>query len=68
MFRNRTNGAVIARSSQPELGWFGWRCQEDEKLLGAIAEAARLDGGTNANHDMTVSGMKTSILVISKSS
>jgi len=34
---------VIVRCSQPELGWFGWRCQEDEQLLSAIAIAAKLD-------------------------
>lgn len=34
--RHAANGAVIARCSQPEVGWFGWRSPEDEKLLQAI--------------------------------
>ena len=38
-----TNGAVIARCSQPEVGWFGWRSQEDENLLHAIGRACAVD-------------------------
>lgn len=38
-----TNGAVIARCSQPEVGWFGWRSQEDENLLHAIGTACSMD-------------------------
>lgn len=38
-YRHRRNGAVIARCSQPEVGWLGWRSSEDEELLKAIAEA-----------------------------
>ncbi|KAK7070785.1 Myotubularin-related protein 4 [Halocaridina rubra] len=37
------NGAVIARSSQPEVGWLGWRSSEDEDLVKAIAEACAYD-------------------------
>lgn len=50
-----TNGAVIARCSQPEVGWLGWRSSEDEDLVKAIAEACAYDSpavsssnGTNA--------------------
>ena len=38
-----TNGAVIARCSQPEVGWLGWRSQEDEALLHAIGTACAMD-------------------------
>ncbi|XP_065333653.1 myotubularin-related protein 3 isoform X1 [Cloeon dipterum] len=34
-----SNGAVLARSSQPEVGWLGWRSPEDEDLMKAFAEA-----------------------------
>lgn len=37
--RDRKSGAVICRSSQPEVGWLGWRSQHDENLIAAIAAA-----------------------------
>lgn len=40
-----TNGAVIARSSQPEVGWLGWRSKEDEDLLKALSDACSYDRG-----------------------
>jgi len=43
VWRNKKNGAVLARSSQPEVGVFGWRCNEDEKLLSSIARSALLN-------------------------
>jgi len=33
------NGAVIARTSQPEVGWLFWRSKEDEKMIQAIINA-----------------------------
>ncbi|CAF1028257.1 unnamed protein product, partial [Didymodactylos carnosus] len=33
------NGAVIARTSQPEVGWLFWRSKEDEKMIAAIIES-----------------------------
>lgn len=39
VWRHRGNGAVIARCSQPEVGWLGWRSSEDEELLKAITDA-----------------------------
>ena len=33
------NGAVIARTSQPEVGWLFWRSKEDEKMIQAIISA-----------------------------
>nr|CAD7201001.1 unnamed protein product [Timema douglasi] len=44
-FRHTGNGAVIARCSQPEVGWLGWRSSEDEDLLKAIADACAFDRG-----------------------
>ncbi|GAV05539.1 hypothetical protein RvY_15657 [Ramazzottius varieornatus] len=43
IWRHRKNGAVIARSSQPELGFFGWRCAQDENLLQYITKACLTD-------------------------
>ena len=45
LFRDKRNGAVIARSSQPEVGWLGWRSAEDETLLQAIPTACAVNGG-----------------------
>ena len=44
-FRNVKNGAVLARSSQPEVGWLGWRSPEDEALLKALSDACSYDRG-----------------------
>ena len=41
------NGAVLARSSQPEVGLLGWRCNEDEKLLSSIAKSALQNSWTS---------------------
>ncbi|CAF3688067.1 unnamed protein product [Rotaria sordida] len=35
------NGAVIARTSQPEVGWLFWRSKEDEKMIQAIMNACK---------------------------
>ncbi|CAG9861292.1 unnamed protein product [Phyllotreta striolata] len=43
VWRHARNGAVIVRSSQPEVGWFGWRSGEDEDLIKAISEACNFD-------------------------
>ncbi|KAJ0172940.1 hypothetical protein K1T71_011116 [Dendrolimus kikuchii] len=45
VWRHRGNGAVIARSSQPEVGWFGWRSSEDERLVAAFVAACNIDRG-----------------------
>ena len=45
VWRNTANGAVMARCSQPEVGWLGWRSSEDEELVRAIAEACAYDSG-----------------------
>ncbi|UJR33275.1 hypothetical protein I4U23_020730 [Adineta vaga] len=36
------NGAVIARTSQPEIGWLFWRSKEDEKMIQAIIKACKM--------------------------
>jgi len=50
VWRNTANGAVLARCSQPEVGWLGWRSSEDEELVRAIAEACAYDSGTSSRH------------------
>ncbi|XP_023340407.1 myotubularin-related protein 4 [Eurytemora carolleeae] len=45
VWRNSANGAVLARCSQPEVGWLGWRSSEDEELVRAIADASAYDSG-----------------------
>lgn len=44
-YRHAGNGAVIARCSQPEVGWLGWRSAEDEDLIKAISDACTFDRG-----------------------
>jgi len=41
-FRHKGNGAILARCSQPEVGWLGWRSSEDEELLKAISESCQI--------------------------
>jgi len=43
------SGAVLLRSSQPEVGWFGWRCHEDENIPVAVVDACILDPGPTIN-------------------
>uniref|UniRef100_A0A1I8Q6D3 Lateral signaling target protein 2 homolog n=1 Tax=Stomoxys calcitrans TaxID=35570 RepID=A0A1I8Q6D3_STOCA len=45
VWRHRKSGAVIARCSQPEVGWLGWRNTNDEQLLKALADACAFDRG-----------------------
>nr|XP_022920445.1 myotubularin-related protein 3 [Onthophagus taurus]XP_022920446.1 myotubularin-related protein 3 [Onthophagus taurus]XP_022920447.1 myotubularin-related protein 3 [Onthophagus taurus] len=45
VWRHTRNGAVIARCSQPEVGWLGWRSAEDEELLKALADGCSYDIG-----------------------
>ena len=37
---------MLVRSSQPEVGWLGWRNQEDEALLQAIPQACIKNPGS----------------------
>ncbi|NWW42293.1 MTMR4 protein, partial [Pedionomus torquatus] len=43
--RHVRNGAVIARCSQPEISWWGWRNADDEYLVTSIAKACALNPG-----------------------
>lgn len=45
VWRHKSSGAVLARCSQPEVGWLGWRNTKDEELLRAIAFACAFDSG-----------------------
>ncbi|XP_076344806.1 phosphatidylinositol-3,5-bisphosphate 3-phosphatase MTMR3-like isoform X3 [Tachypleus tridentatus] len=47
VWRHRKNSTVIARSSQPSVGWLGWRSQQDEHLLQAIIDAYVIDSKRN---------------------
>lgn len=41
---------MIARCSQPEVGWLGWRSSEDEELMKAVADACAFDHGHWVNN------------------
>ena len=46
-------GAVLARCSQPEVGWLGWRSADDEDLVRAIADASAYDHPGAAKPDFS---------------
>ncbi|KAM9002702.1 myotubularin-related protein 4 isoform X1 [Sarcophilus harrisii] len=48
VYRHLRNGAAIARCSQPEISWWGWRNADDEYLVTSIAKACALDPGVRA--------------------
>ncbi|CAK9815996.1 Myotubularin-related protein 4 [Anthophora plagiata] len=54
VWRHVNNGAVIARSSQPEVGWLGWRSTEDESLLKALSDACSYDKGESTMVDSSI--------------
>lgn len=56
VWRNRLNGSVLARSSQPEVGWLGWRCNNDENLIEAIADGSALDAGSVSQESSVING------------
>lgn len=45
VWRHKVSGAIIARCSQPEVGWLGWRNANDEQLLKALVDACAFDRG-----------------------
>lgn len=45
VWRHKGTGAILARCSQPEVGWLGWRNSNDEQLLKAFVDACAFDGG-----------------------
>ncbi|KAI1893543.1 hypothetical protein AGOR_G00124810 [Albula goreensis] len=50
VYRHQKNGAVIARCSQPEISWWGWRNAEDEYLVTSLTKACLLDTGAHPPH------------------
>ncbi|XP_060941443.1 myotubularin-related protein 4 [Limanda limanda] len=48
VYRHQKNGAVIARCSQPEISWWGWRNTDDEYLVTSIAKACQMDTGAKS--------------------
>lgn len=56
VWRHRLNGCVIARSSQPKMGIFGWRDEDDEKLIQAVSDACMSDPG----EEMKINGKEES--------
>ncbi|XP_057677294.1 myotubularin-related protein 4 isoform X2 [Corythoichthys intestinalis] len=49
VYRHQKNGAVIARCSQPEISWWGWRNTDDEYLVTSIAKACQMDMGAKVS-------------------
>ena len=47
-YRDARSGAVLARCSQPTVGWLGWRSPPDENLLKEISKACSSDGGSQS--------------------
>ena len=39
VWRYKKNGCTISRSSQPEVGWLGWRSTHDENLIASIVSS-----------------------------
>ncbi|XP_038614895.1 myotubularin-related protein 4 isoform X2 [Tachyglossus aculeatus] len=56
VYRHLRNGAAIARCSQPEISWWGWRNADDEYLVTSIAKACALDPGGKAAGGAACSG------------
>ncbi|XP_012861288.1 myotubularin-related protein 4 isoform X1 [Echinops telfairi] len=56
VYRHLRNGAAIARCSQPEISWWGWRNADDEYLVTSIAKACALDPGTRASGSSSSTG------------
>ncbi|XP_020808366.1 myotubularin-related protein 3 isoform X3 [Drosophila serrata] len=50
VWRHQKSGAILARCSQPEVGWLGWRNTKDEQLLKALADACAFDRGEHTRH------------------
>jgi len=51
VWRSKSNGAVLARSSQPNVGLLGWRLNEDELLIKAIADSSFANGNNPKKPD-----------------
>jgi Myotubularin-like phosphatase domain len=60
MYRDIQTGVVLARSSQPTVGWLGWRNTHDEALLKAVAESCSLNTGLSSDE---INGSDTSAII-----
>ncbi|XP_010584228.1 PREDICTED: myotubularin-related protein 4 isoform X1 [Haliaeetus leucocephalus] len=56
VYRHVRNGAVIARCSQPEISWWGWRNADDEYLVTSIAKACALNPGVKVSGGLPHNG------------
>lgn len=56
VYRHLENGAIISRSSQPEVGWLGWRSKTDEQLLKALSDACSFDCGQERSPNVDLLG------------
>uniref|UniRef100_A0A8C5H881 phosphatidylinositol-3,5-bisphosphate 3-phosphatase n=1 Tax=Gouania willdenowi TaxID=441366 RepID=A0A8C5H881_GOUWI len=52
VYRHQANGAVIARCSQPEVSWWGWRNSDDEHLVTSIGKACAVNGSNRNGTDL----------------
>eukprot|EP00096_Caligus_rogercresseyi_P004038 TRINITY_DN1816_c0_g1_i1.p1 TRINITY_DN1816_c0_g1~~TRINITY_DN1816_c0_g1_i1.p1 ORF type:complete len:765 (-),score=237.99 TRINITY_DN1816_c0_g1_i1:758-3052(-) len=55
LWRHQSSGAVLARCSQPEVGWLGWRSTEDEQMVKALADACAWDRGSVSHQPLSSS-------------
>lgn len=53
VWRDTISGAVLARASQPEVGWFGWRNTQDENFLQSVAASCLNNPGSASNQKQT---------------
>ncbi|EDV99889.1 GH12561 [Drosophila grimshawi] len=60
VWRHQKSGAILARCSQPEVGWLGWRNYKDEQLLKALADACAFDRGEHARRQAKDTNGETS--------
>ena len=59
VWRSKVNGAVIARSSQPNVGLLAWRLNEDELLIKAIADCCSNNTSSNSSYKTQTSNSST---------
>lgn len=54
VWRHKKNGCIISRSSQPEVGWLGWRNNQDENLLQSFVTSCSTDDNNSFNKKLLV--------------
>jgi hypothetical protein len=52
VWRSKINGAVLARSSQPNVGLLAWRLNEDEQLIKAILDSCSSNNIKSLNNNI----------------